>query len=691
MWPDAKHDTAVAWVSNILTNYLFQNITGTIECPLFHAWTQNLGRHNHGSTYFNDPWSGHYQLGAPFWAQAQITQLTEIGWTMLPIGAGSGSFSSAATGGAGLAMVTFVSPDRRDFTIVICGDQGSHKLTFAIAPMPKAPLHVWTTERFAPFRSAGTVAVSGSGHVTVTVPADAVLSLTTVPDAQHAKFEVPQRSSFPLPFHANFDQQALAAPGLYLTDVWGSFEVVAAASADGGMENNNNKVLRQSAIGCPVVWHTHSGSSACGDSDPFTMLPSGSNWMNYAISVRALVPDNATALPGQPYSAYAVLCGRISIWPLRDEALRNLQGSPPVGVCLLYEPSTGIWRLEERDNHAASLLANGTLSPLRASSWHNLSLTFDGDTVAIAIDSFQLPARTQLMNGVAGFGSGFHHAYFDDVALTAVPGHELTPGSFLLDITPMGTQQAGQNSAAKGPRGIAQPIVRTAAGWGGFALTILNGSGATAAATADMAIDRLARYKLVNGAVNATASGVSLPAPGVPNVGAHRLGIFDAATGASLLAPQPSVDMGTCTTDALGFCWSAPFPPVILQAGRTYVIAAEEHEGKDGYAEMTDPATGTKMGHRIGTTYMSYVTPGAGVVVGRAWRGATTSAFTITPEIDTSFGPVNFAVHSARRSPLKTDDNPIGTRPLAPKSSEVGEAIKCELCGIVSRELVAAP
>ena len=112
------------------------------ECPLFHAWKQNLGRHNHGSTCFNDPWSGHYQLGVSFWAQAQITQLTEIGWTMLPVGAGSGSFSSAATGGAGLAMVTFVSPDRRDFTIVICGDQGSHKLTFAIAPMPKAPLHV---------------------------------------------------------------------------------------------------------------------------------------------------------------------------------------------------------------------------------------------------------------------------------------------------------------------------------------------------------------------------------------------------------------------------------------------------------------------------------------------------------------------------------------------------------------------
>eukprot|EP01047_Picozoa_sp_COSAG01_P048122 COSAG01_NODE_4660_length_4842_cov_22.777567_2_plen_154_part_00 len=30
MWPDAKHDTAVAWISNLLENYLYQNITGGV-------------------------------------------------------------------------------------------------------------------------------------------------------------------------------------------------------------------------------------------------------------------------------------------------------------------------------------------------------------------------------------------------------------------------------------------------------------------------------------------------------------------------------------------------------------------------------------------------------------------------------------------------------------------------------------
>lgn len=369
--------------------------------------------------------------------------------------------------------------------------------------------------------------------------------------------------------------------------------------------------------------------------------------MNYAVSVSTLVPNNATALPKQPYAAYAVLCGRISIWPLRDEALRNLQGSPPVGVCLLYEPGTGVWRVEERDNHAIELLANGTLQPpseraatstTAGGQWHNLSLIFDGDNVSFAIDEVRVKAtaRTQLMNGVAGFGSGFHHAFFDNFALTPLSASRgLTPGSFVLDVTPMGTQQAGQNSAVKG---IAQPIVHSSAGWGGF---VLNLSSSEQAIT----IDCLARYKLVNGLVNASSTGASLLAPGVPNVGAHRLGIFDATTGASLLSSQqPTVHMATCETDALGFCWSAPFIPVILHPGRSYVIASEE-DGKDGYVEMTDPATGTKMGHRIGTTYMSYKTPGFGAVAGRAWReAATTGAFTVTPEIDTSYGPVNFRV-----------------------------------------------
>ena len=174
----------------------------------------------------------------------------------------------------------------------------------------------------------------------------------------------------------------------------------------------------------------------------------------------------------------------------------------------------------------------------------------------------------------------------------------------------------------------------------GMVVSLPNGS-------APVRLDRLARYKLLNGLVNASgahpppAAAHSLPAPGVPNKQSHQLGVFS-ISGESLLpaGAKPAVDMATCHTDALGFCWSAKLSrPLELAPGGSYVVAAQEGGG-DGYAEMTDPATATIMGHRIGTTYMSYVTPGgprAPAVTGRAWRAGNSGAFSVIEEIDSSF------------------------------------------------------
>ena len=418
MYPDLKHDTALEWVNNILSNYILQNITGTIECPLFHAWTQNLGRHNHGSMMFNDPWSGHYQLGAPFWAQAQITQLVEIGWTMLPVGRGSGTLISGAV------FVTFVSPNQTDFTIVLVTSATSPSVvTFKLLPGGSVNahgrlLHVWTTTRGSAFKAGSPITPTPTGEVTVSVPAEAVLSVSTIADAAHVEFPVPPRTSFPFPYTASFDDQPVATPGRYLSDAWGSFEVFLMSSLGStGGSTAGNHVLRQSAVGCPIVWHTHSGGQACGDSDPFTLLPSGTNWMNYKVAVRTMLPANATGVGSEPYS---VICGRISIWPLRDEVLRTLQGSPPVGVCLILSIN-GTWRVEERDNHQNKLLGHGSLPAVNnvlsrtdsAGRWYNMSLGFSDDLVTYSIDSaVTSTVKITSMNGVAGFGSGFHHAFF---------------------------------------------------------------------------------------------------------------------------------------------------------------------------------------------------------------------------------------------------------------------------------------
>ena len=53
----------IEWPQKFLLNYLQLRITGTIICPLSHAWTWGYGRHNHGTALFIEPWSGHYVLG----------------------------------------------------------------------------------------------------------------------------------------------------------------------------------------------------------------------------------------------------------------------------------------------------------------------------------------------------------------------------------------------------------------------------------------------------------------------------------------------------------------------------------------------------------------------------------------------------------------------------------------------------
>ena len=60
----------------------------------------------------------------------------------------------------------------------------------------------------------------------------------------------------------------------------------------------------------------------------------------------------------------------------------------------------------------------------------------------------------------------------DDFTLEQEGSHGLTPGSFILDVTPMGVQQARQGAV----EGIAQPVVHTAKGDAGFVLTLPNGS-----------------------------------------------------------------------------------------------------------------------------------------------------------------------------------------------------------------------
>ena len=133
------------------------------------------------------------------------------------------------------------------------------------------------------------------------------------------------------------------------------------------------------------------------------------------------------------------------------------------------------------------------------------------------------------------------------------------------------------------------------------------------------------------------------------NNGTHAMNVWDVSAAKFMLAAASAaqVKLDSCLPDVLGFCYSTTLAtPLKLQAGHRYYIVAEEHEGGDAYAEMTDSATSTDFNVRDGRTFMSYRKPHHGTVSGRVRRPLGNETW-ITSEavghdLDTSFGPVNF-------------------------------------------------
>ena len=206
-----------------------------------------------------------------------------------------------------------------------------------------------------------------------------------------------------------------------------------------------------------------------------------------------------------------------------------------------------------------------------------------------------------LGSGVAGFGSSWVNAVFDDVLLSEQQNAPSTSGSFLFDCL------AGQKAI-------------NLTGWAGIAVE----------AKAPVSITRIGRYKTRG------------------NSRAHPVQVFRRSDAAAMLPADTNatVDM-SCEGDLLGMCYTALFAPLRLVPGEVYYIVAEESQSGDMVTEMGDSARETTHAHRDGSTIMSYQGPGLVEVIGRvsgpdgpAWLDHAT----VAPELDTSFGPMNFVL-----------------------------------------------
>lgn len=252
----------------------------TPSCPFVRNPPAPLIACRYGDSFFDaaQPWSGHYEVKSPVWTCAHTTQFTERGWNYLRHGAGVGHLAHGGT------YVTLVSPDKKDFSIVLetmtlahskCirsnpttpwevdTQQVTFRLTGGLATLASS-LTVWKSVLFAPqgqrtylFERQADLSVGKDGTVTLSIEPDAVVTLSTTRGQQKGgTFEIPAAAPFPLPYHDDFEANKNDTMARYLSDQCGSFSVVArdAGSATESDAMALQQSVRKSPTGHGVGW-----------------------------------------------------------------------------------------------------------------------------------------------------------------------------------------------------------------------------------------------------------------------------------------------------------------------------------------------------------------------------------------------------------------------------------------------------
>jgi hypothetical protein len=394
--PSAAEEDGVGpglgWPRLFIRNYLRSRCTATIVCPMLHSFSQNNGRHNHGPAQAASPWSGAAALGAPFVTQGHLTSFAMPGWHFVDSACGE---RNGSTFGESLSWATLIAPDKRDVTVLAVNTAHSPVTLSVHLPPARQPLRlIVSTEKkwmvLAPLPHVK------HGVVQARLPPRSVATLTTMsmPSAVQkqrlAEAFSRDRSPFPLPYRSDFAAQRLGEPGRYLSDLFGAFSVAdVSAGYDFAAPNTTQRVLRQEAVANP------GHNSARGpDSLPFTVMPSGSNFANVFVSVRARMPRQVTSRAnpaGKDPSGFrgVQLCGRIGVWAV--SSVKPPQYS--LGVCLQLQAG-GEWELQENSAASQRVIASGHGRSQRG-SWAVLALRFSEDSVTAFLDGEPLTTQVR--------------------------------------------------------------------------------------------------------------------------------------------------------------------------------------------------------------------------------------------------------------------------------------------------------
>jgi hypothetical protein len=371
------------WAKFLNTNYIDGKVTKTETWSPVTSYYDNLAAPNSGLMYANTPWSGYYKVQSAIWVTAHTTQFAQPGWQYLDSACGylqgKGSYVSLkAPAGNDYSVIveTIDATEPQDVDMQVSGG------------LSQGAVHVWETNAAKSFEKVSDITPQ-NGSFRITLEPDAIYSLTTTVGQGKGTATPPAPAAFPFPYADDFESTAIGKVPKYLADQDGAFEVAACTGRPG-------KCLRQVIDRGPITW---GGIRP----DPFTFL-GDADWSDYEVSTDAMLEE-----PGN-----VTLVGRMDSadW-FQDGKARWASGY------VLSVRQDGSWELNSSKFKSPTVkLASGKV-PFQLKTWHHLALTFQGTSIRATLDGAPVANLKDGTHskGMAGIGSGWNTAQFDNFAL----------------------------------------------------------------------------------------------------------------------------------------------------------------------------------------------------------------------------------------------------------------------------------
>eukprot|EP01043_Picozoa_sp_COSAG02_P031936 COSAG02_NODE_2111_length_9804_cov_5.586296_2_plen_980_part_00 len=323
-------------------NYVEGLYTATIVWSLVTAIPKFVPFYGTGLLAAGEPWSGHFNQSAPIFVIAHYTQFTAPGWKYLAHGNGTGWLPG------GGSLTTLLSADGKDFTVVLetmtrghslCkGSPPPHlpdgrrwpdktqqvSLRLSSLPIPRdQSLFRWEsrlfignktvdpTEHYSTlFIQKPSVLVADDGRVTLDMPIDTLVTLTTVAGGRKDSDASPPSEPFPAQYSDSFgteDGYEIDQMPRYWSDHAGSF-AISSSAADADKPDKftaianpeaSDLVLQQQVEASPSFggtgWHNRDSEAPISIIGDYTAAST-------RLSVRARIAGRGSSPPPPPTS-----------------------------------------------------------------------------------------------------------------------------------------------------------------------------------------------------------------------------------------------------------------------------------------------------------------------------------------------------------------------------------------------------